>query len=674
VLVFDDLQWGDTPTVRLVDSALAALSRRPLMVLALARHEVRQTFPALWSERGLTEVSLGPLLPKAAALLVRARLGVDASEAVVDEIAASGEGHPFLLDELARAACGGPGGPQAHAHPGRRPETAIAVAQAALDRIEGDARRVLRAASVFGGAFSKEGVAQLVGVGTGDGLGGWLDELEARQVIRRGTDGSEYVFRHDLLREAAYATLTEDDRTLAHGLAGRFLEASEHNDAIALARHFAGGAMPTRAVYWYRRSAELALEGSDTSAVLERVRLAASSGAEGEELGRLSLLRAEAHKWRGENNEAEEYATDAMQRLRAGTAEWFRAAAEAAAAAGKLRHREQLVTIEGALLAAEASLELDAARVAWARTALQFCYMGMLDHADRLLARIESVGGPAAAPPQAAGYIYEALAVRGDEMARIRFGEQAILAFEAAGDERNACNLRIVVSFGLNELGAYRRAMPLMRMTLASAERLGLHNAQATASLQLGTATYFAGELDAAEELILRALVACRAQGNRLMEGAALSYLAAIAWSRGDLATAERHVHAAIAVAGEAWQLRAAVDATLGRIRLAQGDNDEALVAARAACAALAKAGERAVRKGFVRLVLAEALHAAGREDEARAALRDARDRILARAAEIDEPLRADFLGAQPDHARTLRWSEEWLDATRSSLARRAPA
>jgi hypothetical protein len=652
--VFDDLQWGDTPTVRLIDSALTALSRRPLIVLALARPEVRQAFPTLWSEHGLTEISLGPLLPKAAALLVRARLGAGASAAVVDEIAASGDGHPFLLDELARAASGG------QMHLGR-PETAIAVAQAALDRIEGDARRVLRAASVFGGAFRKEGVAELVGAG--DGLGGWLDELEARQVIRRGTDAAEYVFRHDLLREAAYATLTEEDRTLAHGLAGRFLEASGHTDAIALARHFGGGRMPVRAVYWYRRSAELALEGNDTSAVLERVRLAASSGAEGEELGRLSLLRAEAHKWRGENNEAEEYATDAMQRLRPGTAEWFRAAAEAAAAGGKLRHREPLVAIERALLAADASLELDAARVAWARTALQFCYMGMLDHADRLLARIESVGGPAAAPPQVAGYIYEVFAVRGDEMARLRFGDQAIAAFEAAGDERNACNLRIVVSFGLNELGAYRRSMSLLRTTLASAERLGLHNAQATASLQLGVAMYIGGELDAAEELLMRAVRACRVQGNRLMEGGAVSYLAAVALARGDLATAERHVHSAIAVAGEASQLRASVDATLARIRLAQEAKSEALVAARAACVALTKAAERTLRKGFIRLVLAEALHAAGHEDEARAALRDARDRILARVAELDDSLRADFVNAQPEHAQTLRWAEAWLDA-----------
>jgi ATP/maltotriose-dependent transcriptional regulator MalT len=287
--------------------------------------------------------------------------------------------------------------------------------------------------------------------------------------------------------------------------------------------------------------------------------------------------------------------------------------------------------------------------------------MGMIDQTDRLLARIESVGGPAAAPPQTAGYIYEGLAVRGDEVTRIRNGEQAIAAFEAAGDERNACNLRIVVSYGLNELGAYRRSMPLLRTTLASAERLGLHNVQATANLQLGLATYCTGDLDAAQELVTRALLACRAQGNRLMEGVALSYLAGIALARGDLATADRHAHTAIGVVGEHPIVRAFFDATLARVRLAQGAPGEALVAARNACAALAKGGERAARKGLVRLVLAEALLAAGHKDESRNALREARDRLLARAAELDEHMRADFLGAQPDHARTLRWAEELL-------------
>jgi hypothetical protein len=111
---------------------------------------------------------------------------------------------------------------------------------------------------------------------------------------------------------------------------------------------------------------------------------------------------------------------------------------------------------------------------------------------------------------------------------------------------------------------------------------------------------------------------------------------------------------------------RASAEAVLARVRLAQGVPLEALAAAEAGMAALGRSGERTARKGLVRRALAVALHGAGRLDDARAALRDARDRLVARAAELDEGLRVDFIDAQPDHARTLRWAETFLTASDS--------
>jgi len=203
--------------------------------------------------------------------------------------------------------------------------------------------------------------------------------------------------------------------------------------------------------------------------------------------------------------------------------------------------------------------------------------------------------------------------------------------------------------------------VPMLRSALTSAERLGLHNAQATSSLQLGTALFCLAELDEAQVLVTRSIAALEGQGNRLMNGAAHLYLAMILLARGDVIEAERHALAAIGDLGEVWMARAAAEATLARVRIARGATGDALDAARAGMVALTKGGERTSRKGLVRLVLAEALHAAGNLDEAAAVLRDARARILARANELDEHLRGDFLGVQPEHVRTLRWAEEWL-------------
>src|SRR5262249_764983 len=72
LLVLDDLHWGDTPTVNLLNATLGALARSPLCVLALGRPETHEMFPGLWAGRDLSELRLGGLSPRAAERLVRA--------------------------------------------------------------------------------------------------------------------------------------------------------------------------------------------------------------------------------------------------------------------------------------------------------------------------------------------------------------------------------------------------------------------------------------------------------------------------------------------------------------------------------------------------------------------------------------------------------------------------
>jgi hypothetical protein len=64
--------------------------------------------------------------------------------------------------------------------------------------------------------------------------------------------------------------------------------------------------------------------------------------------------------------------------------------------------------------------------------------------------------------------------------------------------------------------------------------------------------------------------------------------------------------------------------------------------------------------EAFARLVHAEALDAVGRGEEAHAALMVARERLLARAAKINDPaLREGSLRDVPEHARTLALTDE---------------
>ncbi|HEX2573146.1 MAG TPA: protein kinase, partial [Polyangia bacterium] len=157
VLVLEDLQWGDLPSLKLVDGALGALCDHRLLVMGFGRPEVHELFPGLWAERTLQELRLGPLTRKASESLVRQVLGEVVEQATVEAVVERAAGHAFYLEELIRAVAEG--------RDGALPETVLALAQARLDALGGEDRRLLRAASIFGEHFTGQCLIALLGPG-----------------------------------------------------------------------------------------------------------------------------------------------------------------------------------------------------------------------------------------------------------------------------------------------------------------------------------------------------------------------------------------------------------------------------------------------------------------------------------------------------------------------------
>ncbi|WP_437640736.1 serine/threonine-protein kinase [Sorangium sp. So ce854] len=335
LVALEDLHWGDAATVRLLDATLRNLRELPLMLLALARPDVHRQFPSLWAEREVQTIKLGPLPRRASAELVRAALGAAVPEGVVTQLVERAGGNPFYLEELIRAVASGNGE--------LLPDSVLGTVEARLDAEGNEGKRVLRAASIFGDRFSKRGVAALLG---GEerlaDVEAWLSALAERELVApigpsAGLgDGADHVFRHALVREAAYAMLTERDRALGHRLAGAWLERSASADPRVVAEHFRRGGEPDRAVRWYRRAAERSLEANDLRAAIERAACGEACGAAGEDLGALRLVAAEANIWEGDLAAAEQLGASAAELLPAGSPGWFRAVTQVAAAAGKL--------------------------------------------------------------------------------------------------------------------------------------------------------------------------------------------------------------------------------------------------------------------------------------------------------------------------------------------------
>jgi tetratricopeptide (TPR) repeat protein len=658
LIVLEDLHWGDLPSVKLIDAALRELSDRPLMALALGRPEVHELFPGLWAERGLQEIRLGGLKRKGSERLVRAVLGEAATDEVTAKLWERSGGNAFYLEELIRAVAEGKGD--------ALPETVLAMVQARLTDLEPEARRLLRAASIFGQVFWRGAVEVLLGAGTGRELAA----LEERELISRRGEGrfpreAEYVFRHATVREAAYAMLTDGDRRLGHLLAGDWLERAGEPRAVELAEHFERGGEPKRAVGWYRRAAEQALGGNDLAGALDRAEGAVRAGAEGEALGELRVIQAEAHRWRGENAEAERRGAEAMTVLPRGGASWCAAAGVTAVAAGRLGKIDRLVAVAAALeaLAMEGTVTGPSV-IESSRVATHLAYHGKPELADALFAPIAA---PAAAlsanDPAVRGHLMHAQAtmalIAGDPGGCLDGLCVAAASFEAIGDMRNACGALGNVGYAFCKVGAYAEAVRCLTEANHAAERLGLGYIAATTQQNLGPALAQLGRLDEARAIEEQAARAFHAQGDVRLEAASYIYLAHFQEQGGDLAAARAAAETALTIAASIPGVRAYALGTLARVMLAEGRPEEARPLAEEAMALVASLGGLEEGEPMVRLGHAEALLACGDEAAAREALAIARDRLLALAAKISDPARrASLLANVPEHARTLALAE----------------
>ncbi len=677
LLVLEDLQWSDLPTVQFVDAIVRRLSDRPLMVLALARPDVELVFPRLWAERGIERIRLGELTRRAAEKLVREALGdIDAN--TIARLVDRAAGNAFYLEELIRSVAEG--------HGDRLPETVVAMAQARIEGLEPEARHVLRAASIFGQVFWRGGVDVLLEGGSTQ-VEDWLDELTRRELITARRDSrfggeSEYTFRHALVREAAYAMLTDRDRTVGHRLAGEWLEARVHTEgaadveAVALAEHFLRGNEPRRAVAWYRQAAEQALGGNDLGNAIERaeraiacVHAAGDTGADGDNqlVGVLRQLQCGAHVWRGEYALAAERGAEALMRLAVTSVEWLLAAGSVSEACAKRLEHTKVIELCRALAETPLSPPLHRAYThAVATTMTTLLWHGDPTLIARLFAQLDRVEVDAGGDdPVALAWIYSARAWRalreGDHAASLVLDQKVEECFTLVGDLRHACQQHANVGYGEMMLGAFDRAERSLGEAIVMSTQIGLHQVTSQAQHNLGLALARQGKLDEARAVETSALVAFEAEGNRRLGAAAHNYLALIEIAAGNHAAAIAHARDAIAAASDKPGSLCGYHGTLSMAHRLARDPGAALAEAEKAMHLIATHGRPEEGESAIRLAYAEALHATGARDAARRAIEDARDRVLEAAAKIGDPeRRRTFLEAVVENAATMARAREW--------------
>ncbi len=265
VLAFQDLHWADASLLDLIEILGSRLEETTVLLLVLARPELRDKRPA-WGSSVQAALAL-PLEPLdlAHANELAERLLADAAgpvdPAAAEEIGRAAEGNPLFIEELVasmaeRSSSTGAG----------LPTSIRGIIAARLDAIPPAERSVLLDASVMGRIFWSGGLSRLGQ--TADALPAIMDSLEGRDLIRREAVSryqgeQQFRFKHALIRDVAYATLPRARRREAHGEVAAFLESvhAERDSPAALAHHWQEAGDVERAIEYFVAAADQASRG-----------------------------------------------------------------------------------------------------------------------------------------------------------------------------------------------------------------------------------------------------------------------------------------------------------------------------------------------------------------------------------------------------------------------------
>ena len=226
VLLFEDIHWAEPTFLDLLEHVADWTRDAPIFLLCLARPDLLDERP-LWAGGKLnaTSILLEPLTEDDAEALIDALLGEATLEpATRVRVREAAEGNPLFVEQiLAMLAEDG-----ARAGPFDIPPTIDALLAARLDRLGPSERAVIERASVVGREFWVGAVDALVPTELRGSIPGTLMTLVRKELVRRGRSSlpgeDAFRFRHILIRDAAYRTISKELRSRLHETFAGWLE------------------------------------------------------------------------------------------------------------------------------------------------------------------------------------------------------------------------------------------------------------------------------------------------------------------------------------------------------------------------------------------------------------------------------------------------------------------
>jgi serine/threonine protein kinase/predicted ATPase len=645
VLVVEDVHWADRTSLELFGQMLEQLDA-PILLIATARPEIDES---LFEDVGCTRIELGELGRRASERLLRAAL-TDASDELITTLIDRAGGNPFVLEEMARST--------ARTGEATAAPTALAMAQARLESLSSPARRMLRAASLFGRTFRVDAVTALVG--DLPEIDAALDELIGESVVEEQGPG-RLVFRHDLLREAAYGSLPDEDRRAGHRGAGRWLESQPGAPALLIADHLRRGDERVRAAHYYAVAGRSALDRCELGPATECVELGLELAPDPTTHGYLDLLSAEIYLWRGEVDRAASRAGAALTTLEPPAAAWLHAADILFQSAGRLGRVDEVAAlleqVRAHRVACRGSSEWLVTTASGVRELLR---SGRYDDANDILPELdEELERAGDIDPQllaVIAYVRSIAALHANDLVgQLGHIQEALSLYQQAENARLVCAMRGELGFCYGQLGALDRAEDHLTRSLAEAEDLELGHVSAWVLSLLVPLRTELGETERAVSLGRLAVDAFDNQDDERLGGATLAYLALALAEQGDLDAALAEAEQAVDYLEPFPPLLGFGLGVLGRLLLDAGRVNDALEATRRGVDIRAGIGSLEEGDAFLLETHADALASAGLEEEAASVRAGAVALVEQQAAAISDPdLRHAFENGIAVHRRLL--------------------
>jgi DNA-binding SARP family transcriptional activator/tetratricopeptide (TPR) repeat protein len=248
VVVFDDVHWGEPMFLDLVEHIADWSRGAALLLVCVARPELLDVRSG-WAGGKLnaTTVLLEPLSDEQCNQLISNLVGEsDLAEDVATRIGTSAEGNPLFVEEMLSMLIDdgllvrddGRWIATSDLATVPVPPTIQALLAARLDRLAVEQRDAIQSAAVEGKLFHEGWVAQLAPESQRDVLSGHLAALVRKELIRpeRPFFAGEraYHFRHLLIRDAAYDSISKESRAELHERHADWLETRAGDRAVEL--------------------------------------------------------------------------------------------------------------------------------------------------------------------------------------------------------------------------------------------------------------------------------------------------------------------------------------------------------------------------------------------------------------------------------------------------------